>query len=187
MCSQDRYVYYLCVIHYWGAPLLSRWGHEKHSAYKSAYPDSESVAQFRMQTQIQKREPKFGYACPHLDICTCALSLYYILRCREYILKTRGRIFAPLVKKLDREPTISKMHGPCICGQKVLPSIMLLSDIIYLLCQTRTKNEPKQHSPSGKEQFFMQVVWNPDDLMVPKSKLFIPKIVVFDLLHIQIY
>jgi hypothetical protein len=37
--------------------LLSRWGHEKHSAYKSACPDSESVAQFGMQTQIQNANP----------------------------------------------------------------------------------------------------------------------------------
>ena len=35
--------------------------------------------------------------------------------------------------------------------------------------------------------FFMQVAWNSDGLMVPKSKLFIPKIVAFALLHIQIY
>jgi hypothetical protein len=49
----------------------------------------------------------------------------------------------------------------------------------------------KQHSPSDDEAwqdwFFTQVAWNPDDLMVLKSKLFIPKIVVFALLHIQIY
>jgi hypothetical protein len=49
----------------------------------------------------------------------------------------------------------------------------------------------KQHTPSDDEArqdwFFTQVAWNPDDLMVPKSKLFIPKIVAFALLHIQIY
>jgi hypothetical protein len=39
------------------APLLSRWGHEKHSAYKSVCPDSESIAQFGMQTQIQNANP----------------------------------------------------------------------------------------------------------------------------------
>ena len=52
----------------------------------------------------------------------------------------------------------------------------------------------KQHSSSDDEArqdwFFTQVAWNPwnpNDLMVPKSKLFIPKIVAFALLHIQIY
>jgi hypothetical protein len=49
----------------------------------------------------------------------------------------------------------------------------------------------KQHSPSDdkaqQDWFFTQVMWTPDDLMVPKSKLSIPKIVVFALLHIQIY
>jgi hypothetical protein len=49
----------------------------------------------------------------------------------------------------------------------------------------------KQHSPSDdkaqQDWFFTQVMWTPDDLMVPKSKLSIPKIVVFALLHIQTY
>ena len=35
------------------APLLSCWWPENHSAYKSVYPNSESVAQFRMWTQSQ--------------------------------------------------------------------------------------------------------------------------------------
>ena len=52
------------------APLLSRRGHEKHSAYKSACPDSESIAQFGMQTQIQN-------ANPNLDV-HCALSVYLV-------------------------------------------------------------------------------------------------------------
>jgi hypothetical protein len=58
---------------------------------------------------------------------------------------------------------------------------------------TMSNLNQKQHSPSDdqarQDWFFTQVAWNPDDfkLMVPKSKLFIPKIVVFALLHIQIY
>ena len=47
--------------HYWGAclPYCLNWGPEKHSAYKSAYPDSESAAQFRTQT----------HADPNSDMC----------------------------------------------------------------------------------------------------------------------
>jgi hypothetical protein len=47
--------------------------------------------------------------------------VFYILRCPKYISNMCGRIcsmFAPLVKKMGGEPTISKMHGPMVCADK---------------------------------------------------------------------
>ena len=107
---------------------------------------------------------------------------FYILRCHKYILKIHGRIcstFTPLLKNLNWCGT-AYPYKPCwICM------------VSLVVCKLKKK---QQTDPSGYTMLYpTSMSWTfrwrklNNYSKVPKVQIFVPNLMVFDLLHNQIY